>query len=133
MNLLNFIAHYPDELSCKVKWKPIRDQEGVLCPRCSCQTHYWKNDKECYECERCRYRQGLKANTLIYGSNLPIRYWFMAMHLLTGVKKSFPALELQRQLGHKRDEPVWYMLHKLRVIMGKRESDYTLSGIIEQA
>jgi hypothetical protein len=35
MNLLNFVSQYPDEASCKAKWKVMRDQEGVLRPRCS--------------------------------------------------------------------------------------------------
>ena len=131
MNLLNFISHYPDEASCKSQWKSIRDREGVVCSRCGGKSHYWKQDKESYECKRCGYRQGLKANTVMHGSNLPFRYWFIAMHLLSSTKKSFSALELQRQLGHKRYEPVWYMLHKLRGIMGKRDEAYMLSGVIE--
>ena len=131
MNLLNFIEHYPDEASCKAKWKSIRDKEGVICSRCGSKSHYWKQDKECYECKICGYRQGLKANTVMHASNLPIRYWFITMHLLTSTKKSFSAKELQRQLGHKRYEPVWYMVHKLRSIMGTRDAEYLLSGIIE--
>ena len=131
MNLLNFIEHYPDESSCKTKWKSIRDKEGVICSRCDSKSHYWKQDKECYECKICGYRQGLKANTVMHASNLPIRYWFITMHLLTSTKKSFSAKELQRQLGHKRYEPVWYMVHKLRSIMGTRDAEYLLSGIIE--
>ncbi|OAV64164.1 hypothetical protein Barb4_04372 [Bacteroidales bacterium Barb4] len=55
----------------------------------------------------------------MHGSNLPFRYWFIAIHLLTGIGKSFSALELQRQLGHKRYEPIWYMLHKLGQINGQ--------------
>ena len=53
------------------------------------------------------------------------------MHLLTGTKKSFSASELQRQLGHKRFQPVWEMLHKLRNVMGKRDGKYRLSGQVE--
>jgi hypothetical protein len=64
-------------------------------------------------------------------SKLPFRYWFVAMHLLTGTKKSFSASELQRQLGHKRFQPIWEMLHKLRNVMGKRDGKYQLSGQVE--
>ena len=53
------------------------------------------------------------------------------MHLLTSTKKSFLALEFQRQLGHNRYEPVWCMLHKLREVMGRRDGEYELSGVIE--
>jgi hypothetical protein len=92
---------------------------------------YWKKEKESYECKKCRRRQSLRANTVIHGSQLPFRYWFISIHLLTSTKKSFSASELQRQLGHKRYEPIWKMLHKLRGIMGHRDELYTLSGVIE--
>jgi hypothetical protein len=32
MNLLNFTAQFPDEASCRDKWKEYREQEGVVCP-----------------------------------------------------------------------------------------------------
>ena len=53
------------------------------------------------------------------------------MHLLTSTKKSFSAVELQRQLGHKRYQPIWEMCCKLRDVMGKRDDRYLLSGQIE--
>src|SRR5690606_33716698 len=46
-------------------------------------------------------------------------------------KKGFSAQEIQRQLGLKRYEPVWAMVHKLRKAMGKRDARYTLEGMIE--
>jgi hypothetical protein len=131
MNLLNFASQFPDEPSCKAKFKEYRDSQGVLCPSCGSTEHYWKRDKECYECKKCGKRQSLRANTVMHGSQLPFRYWFIAIHLLTSTKKSFSAAELQRQLGHKRYEPIWGMLHKLRSVMGKRDEQYSLSGAIE--
>lgn len=67
----------------------------------------------------------------MHRSKLPFRYWFIAMHLLTTTKKSFSASELQRQLGHKRYQPIWSMLHKLRAAMGRRDGEYVLAGSIE--
>lgn len=67
----------------------------------------------------------------MHGSQLPLRYWFIAIHLLPSTKKSFSAIELQRQLGHKYYEPIWTMLHKLRLAMGKRDERYELFGQIE--
>lgn len=131
MNLLNFIGLYPDEQSCKLKLKAIRDKEGVICRHCGGINHYWKSDKWQYECKTCKTRTTLRSGTVMHGSQLPLRYWFVAMHLLTSTKKSFSALELQKQLGHKYYEPIWGMLHKLRLAMGKRDGQYILSGQIE--
>ena len=67
----------------------------------------------------------------MHGSKLPFRYWFIAIHLLTSTKKSFSAKEIQRQLGHKRYQPIWEMMHKLRIAMGSRDDHYQLAGQIE--
>jgi len=131
MTLIDFIEEYPDEASCKAKFRQYREHVGVVCPKCSSTDHYWKRDKECYECKRCKHRQSLRSNTVMHKSKLPYRYWFIAMHLLTGTKKSFSAKELQRQLGHNRYHPVWHMAHKLREAMGKRDDEYVLAGRIE--
>ena len=64
-------------------------------------------------------------------SNLPVRHWFIAIHLLAGTKKTFSALEMQRQIGHKFYEPIWYMMQKLRKKMGSRDSKYQLDKIVE--
>ena len=131
MNILDFIVQYPDESSCRNKFKAYRDQHGVICPDCGHKEHYWKKDKECYECKRCRKRQSLRANTVMHGSQLPFRYWFIAIHLLTVTRKSFSAIELQRQLGHKYYAPVWAMVHKLRMAMEQRDGQYDLCGVLE--
>ena len=89
MTLIDFIKDYPYESSCKAKFKAYREQVGVVCPKCGSHEHYWKRDKESYECKQCKYRQGLRANTIIHKSKLSYRYWFIAMHLLTSTKKSF--------------------------------------------
>jgi hypothetical protein len=131
MNLLNFIKEFPDEESCKLKFKDIRDKQGVVCPHCGGKDHYWKSDKWQYECKKCHFRTTLRSGTIMHGSKLPFRYWFVAMHLITSTKKSFSSQEIQRQLGHKRYQPIWTMMHKLRDAMGNRDGQYTLSGAIE--
>ena len=53
------------------------------------------------------------------------------MFLMSTTKKGFPAKEIQRQLGLKRYQPVWSMVHKIRKAMGNRDANYTLEGMIE--
>jgi DNA-directed RNA polymerase subunit RPC12/RpoP len=131
MKVFEFEKYFPSEESCKAKFKKIRERGGIICPKCGCPKHYWKTDKEVYQCKKCNYRQSLKANTVMHSSKLPFKYWFIAMHLLTATKQSFSAAELQRQLEHSRYQPIWELLHKLRSSMGKRNNKYTLSGNVE--
>lgn len=131
MKLIEFMKDFPTEESCKQHWKEHRLKVGVVCPKCGCVHHYWKQDKECFECKQCGYRQSLRANTIMHGSQLPFQYWYIAIHLLSSTKKGISALELQRQLGHKNYNPVWALMHKLRIAMGKRDDKYKLAGMIE--
>src|SRR5690554_415268 len=64
-------------------------------------------------------------------SNLSFLTWYKAMFLMSATKKGFSAKEIQKQLGLKRYEPVWAMVHKLRKAMGNRDARYTLEGMIE--
>lgn len=131
MSLLDFIEKFPDEASCKQKFKEYRDAVGVVCAKCGGKEHYWKRDKEQYECKACNTRTTLKSGTVMHKSKLPYRYWFIAIHLLTATKKSFSAKEIQRQLNHKRYQPIWHMVHKIRQTMGKKDAEYVLAGRIE--
>lgn len=131
MNLLNFIKDFPDENSCKEKFKAYRDKVGVKCKYCGHTEHYWLSTVEQYKCKQCGFRTTLKSGTVLENTKLPYRYWFVAMHLVTSTKKTFSALELQRQLGHKYYEPIWAMLHKLRVVMGIRDDKYFLDKQVE--
>ena len=131
MNLFNFYRRFPDESSCRKHLKKVRDQQGVICKKCGSTEHYWLAPKEQYQCKQCRFRTTLLSGTIMESSKLPLQYWFMAIHLMTSTKKSFSALEMQRQLGHKRYEPIWAMMHKIRLAMGKRDDNYTLEGQVE--
>ena len=131
MNLIKFSEQYPDEESCKAKIKELRDRNGVTCAKCGCTKHYWKKDKEMYECSLCGFRTSLKSGTVMHKSKLPYRYWLLAFHLVTATKKGFSTKEIQHQLEHKRYQPIWCMVHKIRACMGARDHGYTLCGTIE--
>lgn len=131
MNLIKFIESFPDESSCRIKFKEFRDEQGVICRKCGGTDHYWLQTIEQYQCKKCKARTTLRSGTVMQASNLPFRYWFIAIHLLTSTKKTFSAKELQRQIGHKFYEPIWMMMQKLRMTMGSRDSKYKLDKIVE--
>lgn len=131
MNFIEFVQYYPDEASCKQLVKTYREKEGVVCRKCGSTEHYWNTGVDAFDCKKCGTRTTLKSGTVMESSKLPIQYWIYAIYFLTMAKKGVSALELKRQLGHKRYEPIWAMLHKLRVVMGQRDRKYMLDGVIE--
>lgn len=123
--------HFTDEKSCRLHFKAQRDKEGVICHRCQGTDHYWLQNKWSYQCKSCKARISLRSGTIMESSKLSFMTWYKTIFLLSTTKKGFSSKEIQRQLGAKRYEPVWAMVHKLRKAMGQREDRYTLEGMIE--
>lgn len=131
MNIFSFTAEFSGEESCRTHFKDERDKIGVVCHKCSHTEHYWIKSQWSYECKKCRSRTSLRSGTIMQSSNLSFLTWYKTMFLLTATKKGFSSKEIQRQLGLKRYEPVWSMVHKIRKAMGNRDDRYTLEGMIE--
>lgn len=131
MNIFTFGVHFTDEKSCRLHFKSQRDREGVVCNRCQGTEHYWLINKWSYQCKSCNSRTSLRSGTIMESSKLSFMTWYKTILLLSTTKKGFSSKEIQRQLGLKRYEPVWAMVHKLRKAMGERDDRYTLEGMIE--
>lgn len=131
MTILEFSKRFPTEASCRLHFKAVRDKAGVVCKKCKHTDHYWLQNKEQYQCKSCGFRTTLRSGTVMEDSKLPFMKWYMAMIFMSATKKGFSASEMQRQIGHKRYEPIWLMVHKLRTVMGKRDDLYKLIDIIE--
>lgn len=131
MNLFTFTANFTSEESCRLHFKAERDKQGIRCAECGHTKHYWIKSRWSYECKECRHRTSLRSGTIMESSNLSFMIWYKTMFLLSATKKGFSSKEIQKQLGLKRYEPVWAMVHKLRKAMGNRDKRYTLEGMIE--
>ncbi|MCX2682152.1 IS1595 family transposase [Galbibacter sp. EGI 63066] len=131
MNIFSFTVHFDSEESCRNHFKAERDKLGVVCKRCGHTEHFWIKSRWSYECKECRSRTSLRSGTIMQGSNLPFLVWYKTIFLMTATKKCFSIKEIQKQLGLRRYEPVWAMVHKLRKAMDRRDARYTLEGMME--
>jgi len=132
IGLLTYFTKYGTEQSCIEHFVNERKRQGILCDKCGCSTkHYYISTIKQFRCSVCNKKQGLRANTYMADSNLPLHYWYLATFLMTNFVKSLSAKEMQRQLGHKFYEPIWLMMHKIRATMRNRDKLYTLQYEIE--
>ncbi|QYH40537.1 IS1595 family transposase [Algoriphagus sp. NBT04N3] len=132
MNIIDFIHHFPNEESCEIFLKDFRQKAGIYCKTCKgFPKHYWFSGRKFFECSVCRRRTSLKAGTVMEASNLSLHTWFTAFLLMSATKKGFSCLEFQRQLGLKRYQTAFSLMHKIRVVMGKRDGLYLLKGMVE--
>lgn len=131
MRFIEFTKRFGDEQSCKTYFKEFREKQGLTCSKCSGKRFTWLPSHDRWQCRSCSKQITLRSGTLLESSNLPYHYWIYAIFLMTNTKKGISAKEMQRQLGHKRYEPVWAMMHKIRKSMGNRDDKYLLDKIVE--
>jgi len=72
----------------------------------------------------------LTAGTVLHGTRTPLHLWFWAAYLMSTGTPGISAVQLQRQLGIRRYETAWMMLHKLRRSMVNPERE-ALVGPVE--
>lgn len=125
------MEEFPTEESCKIHFKTQREKIGIKCKKCGCENHYWLKNKWQWQCSQCSFRTTLRSGTVMQASKLTVRKWYLAMAFMSATKKGISACELQRQLGHKRYDTIWSLMHRIRNAMGNRDNQYTLEGMIE--
>ena len=131
MQLEKFFSLYSEEEKCKLFFKEQRESQGIKCKKCGATTHFWIESQSKWQCKQCKYRTGFNYGTVMENSNLGYRVWLWALYLTSATKKGFSALEMQRLIGHKRYEPIWLLMHKIRITMGHRDDKYKLTTFIE--
>ena len=131
MNLFDFNERFPDEADCAEYLKQKREDEGIVCSKCGGTKHYWLESMKLWKCANCSTRMNLRSGTMMEKTKIPLKVWFQIIHLMTSTKKAFSALEIHRQVQTKFYEPVWFIMQKIRITMGKRDAKYKLQGHIE--
>ncbi|OXG00815.1 transposase-like zinc ribbon protein [Flavobacterium araucananum] len=131
MELREYFEKYHNEETCIEELKNKRLQNGLVCKKCAHNTHSFRRVDLKFQCKKCGTRMGLRSGTVMENSNLPIRYWMICIELMTLSKRKFSILQLQYLLGHKRYEPIWLMVQKIRLVMHKRDEKYWLRAYSE--
>ena len=104
--------------------------DGFVCPRCGHRRAYTVAKRRHWQCVSCRHQASLTSGTILHRTKTALTAWFWAAYLMTTDKRGISALLLQRQLGLKRYETAWMMLHKLRRAMVNTARD-PLHGEVE--
>lgn len=138
--LREFQSKFAEEDACQQYLAACRWPEGFVCPRCGNRRAYELVKLRRWQCTSCRHQSSLTAGTILHNTKMPLAVWFWAAYLMTTDKRGVSALLLQRQLGLRRYETAWMMLHKFRRAMvniareplrGEVEVDETWIGGIQ--
>ncbi len=95
-----FDARFPGEEACGQYLADRRWPEGFICPACEGRKGWpLKRKRATWECAGCGRQTSVMAGTVMHGSHLPLRTWFLAAHIVTSHSNGMAALQLQAQLG----------------------------------
>jgi transposase-like protein len=129
-NLLEVAEYFKDKQVCidylaKMRWK-----EGVCCVYCSSNRIYdLKGKHKRYKCGECKRHFSVTVGSIFENSPIPLRKWFMAVHILSNHKKGISATQLALDLGVSR-KTAWFMAHRVRYAI-KAKSFEKMKGVIQ--
>src|ERR1039457_5767509 len=115
--LREFQSKFATEKACQEYLAACRWPDGFVCPLCGNRRAYELVELRRWQCTGCRHQVSLTAGTILDNTKTRLTVWFWAAYLMTTDKRGISALLLQRQLGLRRYETAWMMLHKLRQAM----------------
>jgi len=127
---VEFQRRFPDDACCRTYLFECRWPDGFRCPACGAERATELAKRFLWQCSSCRHQVSVTAGTVLHKTRTPIHLWFWAAYLTSTATPGISALQLKRQLGLKRYETAWMMLHKLRRAMVAPER-LPLSGVIE--
>ena len=117
LSILEFQQQFPDDDSCRRYLVAVRWPQGFVCERCGGMAGSELVERRLWQCRYCGYQASLTSGTVLHGTRLPLTLWFWAAYLVSTLGPGVSAVQLQRQLGIRRYETAWLILHKLRRAM----------------
>jgi len=130
--LAEFYRRFPDDDACLRYLVETRWPDGFRCPACGGTGAAFLAARRLWQCSdrACRRQTSATAGTALHRSKLPLTTWFTAAYLVATLKPGISALQLKNQLGMKRLETAWVLLHKLRAAMVDPDRS-PLAGTVE--
>jgi transposase-like protein len=128
--VFELMERFPDEEACVGFLRKLRWPRGFVCPRCGGRGSSTIRTRRLEQCGGCRYQASLTAGTVLHGTRLPLRMWFLAIFFVGRHKTGISALQLQKDLGLGSYKTAWTLLHKLRSALGERAGQ-RLVGLVE--
>jgi transposase-like protein len=116
-SIIEFQQRFSTEEACKQYLFKSRWPNGFVCPICGDKEFHYLHKRRVLQCKSNKHQTYLTADTVMHSTKKPLKLWLWSAYLLTTVKTGMSASQLQKQLGLKRYETAFNILHKLRASM----------------
>lgn len=123
--LPEFQKLFPNDAACGAYLEKIRWIDGFVGPACgaSAAPARISTRPHVLRCSKCRKETRLTAGTVMQDSHSSLLTWFGGAYLVSSMTPGMSATQFQRQLGLRRYETAFQILHKLRAGMVRPDID----------
>ena len=130
ISLYQLLEQIPDEEAATRYLEDLRWGDRMACPRCGSLfvTETQDRKPQPYWCSDCRHHFSVRTGTLMAHSQLPLRKWIMAVHLIHTARKGISSVQLSKQIGCTQ-KTAWFLGHRIREAMN--HEDKWLTGVIQ--
>ncbi len=80
--LIDFQEMFPDEDACWAHLRAVRWPDGFECPVCQHRESSWLSRRRLEQCRSCRRQTSVTAGTVLHGTRVGLRIWFLAFFFL---------------------------------------------------
>ena len=133
ISLRQFDEQFPDDTSAVTFTEKRRWGDSPYCPHCGLESVYRVQSGKpmSHRCRVCKRYFSVRTGTIMAETNLPVRTWLLAIHLILTSRKGTSSLQLHKLLG-VTVKTAWFLGHRIREAMAQREQDVAmLSGVVE--
>jgi transposase-like protein len=123
--LTAFQRMFPTDGKCAAYLEKLRWPYTFVCDKCGWKGEAYRLETrpDIFICRSCRAETSVTAGTVMHRTKMPLTTWFAAAYLVATQTPGMSAVQIQRQLGIKRNETAFQMLHKLRAAMIRPDQD----------
>ena len=131
ISLKKFNEAIPDEAAAIAYVEKAIWGETAFCGRCGGDNIYRvKNGRPMsHRCRDCKMYFSVRTGTVMAETNLPIRTWLLAIHLMHTSRKGMSALQLHKMLDVTY-KTAWFLCHRIREGM-KDDKGVFSGGVVE--
>ena len=115
MSIVEAIEMFADPIRAEQWFVKQRWPDGVECPKCQSKNIQERASRkpQPFRCRTCRYNFSVKSDTIMHGSNLPVKAWGLALHIGIASLKGPSSMRLYRDLKVTQ-KTAWYLGHRIR-------------------
>jgi transposase-like protein len=130
VNLIEFQDNFGTEQACIDYLAEARWGKEIVCPHCGSLGGYKFSNGKLFKCKECRKQFTVRIGTIFEESRIPLKKWFLAIYLLTSLKKGLSSVQLGKYVGVTQ-KTAWFMLQRIRYAISQDSFNAPLKNIVE--